>query len=784
MRDESPPAEDRSGIPPAGWLLLGALVLGLGYQLHLEPRYRFGDDDLEYAVPFSRYVARALQRGELPLWYPHSDLGSPFLARVPAMGPLYPGFALLLLLPPGWALSAGYALHVAIAGLGTFGLARRLGTSRAAAWAAALGFAGSTALTLCAHRGYLHHLVATAWLPAGLLAVERLASGGPALRWTAALGLSVGAAFLGGHTSTAFVVGLAIGVHGMIRIGLDTGPPATRLRRLALVGAGFALALAVAAAQLGPLIQASDGGPVAEGRAFAPWDLERVRPWRKVSLVLPAWDPGDKGHDHVGVAILTLALIALLQPGARPRSRELPLLVTGLLFGVLSLGPHTPLFGAAQALVPPLRALNYAYFFSAPYLLALALLAGLGIDRVARAGIRLPTAVGVVAGGGALLGIAARWVQEDAGSLSPWTASLVLALPGLLVPVLAGRIPAPRARVALLAALVALDVGLHTRAATHRTGPLFDDRAYFQAAGTLGLGTADPGDRVPPEVPPGRMPPGRIVHLESAGPASGWLLRRNEGAIGEFDVLRASSRLSWPPWHRVGSSMDAVEVRWVEQLAAVEGDRPVDDAPLCPSDRDLARLRALRVDRILTDRPLCPPAAEALPPLRSVDGRTLHRIPDPVPRVGLTDAIELAERPETRLGIPGWPVVHLDPTDATRSGLSGSAARERPGTVRVRSWTTSGRSLHVDTTRPALLVVADAAVEGWVAEVDGSSAAVLRADGLFVGVPVPAGIHRVELRFRPPGLVPSLVVSGSALLLAVVGLLRGRATDEPDGEPG
>jgi uncharacterized membrane protein YfhO len=48
-----------------------------------------------------------------------------------------------------------------------------------------------------------------------------------------------------------------------------------------------------------------------------------------------------------------------------------------------------------------------------------------------------------------------------------------------------------------------------------------------------------------------------------------------------------------------------------------------------------------------------------------------------------------------------------------------------------------------------VLVLHDTYYPGWLAEVDGRSASILRAFVLFRGVEVPAGTHRVTFRFAP-----------------------------------
>jgi hypothetical protein len=73
---------------------------------------------------------------------------------------------------------------------------------------------------------------------------------------------------------------------------------------------------------------------------------------------------------------------------------------------------------------------------------------------------------------------------------------------------------------------------------------------------------------------------------------------------------------------------------------------------------------------------------------------------------------------------------------------------------------------------PGWLVISRRWDKGWIAEVDGKEAEVLRADGVLQAVEVPEGQHVVELRFRPKDYVWGQRISiatASLVLLAVVG---------------
>jgi len=83
----------------------------------------------------------------------------------------------------------------------------------------------------------------------------------------------------------------------------------------------------------------------------------------------------------------------------------------------------------------------------------------------------------------------------------------------------------------------------------------------------------------------------------------------------------------------------------------------------------------------------------------------------------------------------------------------------------------------VDLAAPGWLVVVDGYDPGWTARVDGLAAPLLRANMLFKAVPVPAGHHHVDMRYRSPLMRLSAVLSGSAVAggLALAAARRRRA---------
>lgn len=85
---------------------------------------------------------------------------------------------------------------------------------------------------------------------------------------------------------------------------------------------------------------------------------------------------------------------------------------------------------------------------------------------------------------------------------------------------------------------------------------------------------------------------------------------------------------------------------------------------------------------------------------------------------------------------------------------------------------------------PGLLVTTLAAYPGWNAYLDGEKTRVVRTNGALIGLYVPPGAHRVELRFEPLAYQVGLYISCFALMLwtslfvALRGEGRGTQTDE------
>ena len=76
-------------------------------------------------------------------------------------------------------------------------------------------------------------------------------------------------------------------------------------------------------------------------------------------------------------------------------------------------------------------------------------------------------------------------------------------------------------------------------------------------------------------------------------------------------------------------------------------------------------------------------------------------------------------------------------------------------------------------TRVGYLVLGESWAPGWLAWVDGRPAPILRANLIHRALPLPAGRHRVEFRYRPTAFRLGLYVSVTALaVLLALGTAR------------
>ena len=693
---------------PVRWpyLVLLAEVLGFWRAVLFSGRFAIPWDLQGYHQPLAWFVARSIARGELPLWNPYTYCGIPIYANLTAQLFYPPTMALLVLsnLVGGgrhllYFLELQVVLHALLGGCLTFRLLRRLGVSAAAALIGATVYQlGAYFATQAQHMGAID---AAAWMPLAWLAVIELA-GGFRWRWMAALTAALALSFLAGFpAATAVVYGSTLLLSVLLAAFRASFRMTLRIALYCLVA--FVWSAVISAVQLFPTVElnahsvsairfnfaASGGGvPLAAWPSlFYPNHFGILRadastwhsPWNVTFVYL-----------YCGIPALIFTAAALWH------RRHAMMLVFGgvaLASALWMFGDSTPVYrGIFYVLPKVLRSALYAEFAMCAFTLGVAVLAGLGADRLLK--------------------------SRSAGFQS----AVVL--------------------------LVALDLIVFS------SGRLFNT---IDLKGDPGIGYDNFEGY--PEVPQRlrqlvnqSVPPWRIDTINgSINWAHGAPLFEIPSANGDdpFALLRYMQfRLSFTGGERWGRYYEVFDP----------------DSPL---------LKFLNVRYVISRVPLAAPGKliyrEDLP------GNVVYENPNPLPRFVLVDRVIHASDAAAALRIlrsPDFDPRHEAVVEGIAEGAPPVASLLSDSHVKVVRYEPREVVLETDSIGPAFLATSEAYYPGWRAQIDGRDALLYLTNVAFRGLPVPSGHHRITMRFDPPILGWSALVSLAGLVLLGAGLIR------------
>lgn len=718
--------------------------------------------------PFAQALARGVKNGDI-LRTPLLFNGMPLFAH-PVVAGAYPPQYLVTLMEPARALSLLALGHLALAAAGMGLLLQRSGRSPAAATAGAilLGLSGIAVSSML----QINLLKALAWMPWVLLLTREVLVGTRARIWTFAL-LAVANAMLL-LSAEPFVV-LPAGV-GIAMILLPSRAAWRQDLRAAIRPfAALACGLVVAAVLLIPTIRLSAtsvraAGFVSEGASQ--WSLHPVQ-LLSMTVPSPFGDPRLAGFDgfaadklttgrsneyfassYLGSLAVGLALAGLLFGGRRERVAALGLL--GLV--LLALGLHGP----TQVIVDAfeLHWLRYPVKWLVPALVPLAILVSAGVDALRT---RMRPAALVVAGSAAMPALAALFAAplgRLVGSWAPdelpdrirdilveqahdrilsggtWSGALsLLCLGALLLATRRGlRFAAWIPAMALL-----LDLGPWARRSVviesvdvYRRKPEVVEVLLAEPARQRVWTDAREDLKHPARQAPRTLPDIVIAHRDRLlyyGGASHGIDLAFPVDVDGLSSLRQHhlvEALASAAWRERLMLLGAAGVTHVVTMdSTLEGSLVQSVAEI-----DVGAAKPMRV---LRNR-LALPRARVVPELRRHHGSEDHAAQmsggpvDLFARVSLVAALDWPESlAEASLPPPS-------------EGWRGSAriVAEPPGGLDVVTEGDGGA-----------LVVSDAWMLGMRATLDGQPVELFRADHAFLGVLVPAGEHRVEIRYSP-----------------------------------
>ena len=752
------------------------LVLALVHFPIFLGRIVFARDAALWIFPVRQFVAEAFRHGQSAAWNPHVGLGISTLSN-PLYAPLYPPHWLLRLVPEARLAQAlswiGFA-HVVWGALGIFLLMRRLGGSPRAGLVAGLVWALSGNTASAWITGAL--LAAGAWIPwcgLGFVALVRSGSGDrwhSYLRGVSKAALPVAMAFSVGELFFALMgvgVGLVLAVADA-RGALAEGHAVVPGQRLRLCGTlVLAMGLGVTAGG-GAVILPARAASLATERAkplprmvAEAWSLH---PLRLLELVAPEalGDPdahypgarfvGDRNTPWPLIPSIYLGASAMVLVLAAFRRRDRTSVAIGTLGFValtIALGRFFIAHRVLCWLVPPLAYMRSPEKYLVIVVLAVALLAGLGADRISDNGFRLYKRslafLGAMAGVAVTAGL---WLSPDLAQVMAVAAWRGACAAGMMMIVVAlGQRRPSWARV-MMVTVIAVDLAL---SAWPRLP--FGPASLAQAPPVVAAIRKDAGNHAD-----GALPPPRVFRLESV----------------ERSVTHFVPAATVPEGQRRGGLTLVPNLAAAFGLAAVPGYDaaiPTSLTEVWQSQPDVVKLmRLLAVDYVIgpVDDPEAPVSAPdgLIPMMDPAPGARLFRTKVPLPRVFLAGHAEvIAETAaRSRLAEPAVLAGHtvLLAPSATATELTGPV--RSTGTCRLSLYTNTQIEARCEADAESVAVFVEQYDPGWRAEVDARPAQLERANLIGRAVRLPPGSHRVVLTFTPPWQAFGLTLSGLGVL--------------------
>ncbi len=703
--------------------------------------------------------------GSIPQWNPYLFGGLPYIAGMHG-DIFYPTAWLRWIMPVDLAITWGMALHFVLAGFFGYLLARGLKLSWSAAVVSGVAYQLSGIVASQVSPGHDGKLFVSALAPLGFLSLLNAIRHGKA-EWYGWLAVVVGLCLLSPHYQMTYFLLLALGLWTLYLALLDPEREATgsRWSPIAWAAGAVAVGIGIAGLQILPFLEYIPHSPRAAGGPNTGWayaNLFAMPPEELVTALLPEFNGVLDGYwgrnafkfhtEYLGAVVLMLVALAWGGPERRRLLRILSFLAA--IFLLLAFAGHTPFYRPFYEFMPmmkKLRAMGMVFYLVA---LPVALMAGVGADRLL-AGRSTRRGVGLLVGGFglfALLGLAGvlqvvaeglalpermAAVQANAPALRSGSARL------LLVVLLAGAVMwlvRERRLAGLPAALILTGI---------TTLDLWSiDRRFFEFSPRASvLFRPDEVTRHLAAI----HTPYRVLDYGGVYRQSSILMAyRIPNALGYhgnelryYDELGGKDR----GWANLGSPnlLDLLAVRFLllDQVQPIPGYHQV----LGPVST------AFGTTAVLYERDSVPPYARVVATaVKLPDSQVPPTVADP--RFPLDKVVLYPETASVAL-----PPLR-QPLPATR--VQARVAAWAPGRIAVE--------LAGADTDSSYLLIAENWYPDWHATIDGVPARVLRGDHALLSVPLPPGARKVELRFDSPAYARGKLVSLLALL-AAAGLL-------------
>jgi len=761
----------------------------------------FARDVSTFHYPLKKLVTEAYARGEWPLWNPYVQLGQPLLANPNSMA-VYPGQLLFHILPFSWAFELHFVIHCALAGLGTFRLARKLSLSLQAAFLSAViyNFSGVALSTV----NLFNILPVVAFLPWLSVALLWLLSSPSVARACLAI-LLFGAFLLLLEPLSSLATGLFLCILAG-RYWRSLGAAETSLGRLArILGLVFLGSISVAAVQILPTLELLQFSGRKGGLGFSEATFWSLHPVQFLQVLCPKvlgeyfrleapvpWPARffDQREPYLLSCYFGAMAILLAAWGGWHSIRHWAtqaLLVGMALSFLLALGLHTPLYSALFDWVPAFRYGRFPVKFLLVTNLCLSLLAGTGWASLqgpqepihVRRKRWLVAGLAVFAIGLATLYFQPAWklfgaIRTSRGKLQWLGTEQPLKIGGELV--FQGirhvhlhlgvfcallllrhwRFGRPNLLGAVVIAFTLLDLW----SSNFWINPSGDEGLYEQAPAAQYLQEREKSDG-----------PFRIFRFEPASLRDHPSIRYETDSViwislyrklTLFPFLAAKDHLAYS----VFPSIDRLETPFVQAL-----NRTLDETKYL--DRRLSVLAALNVRYVVSPVEL---ASDRLNLERQFEVNSdqplrLYSVGNPQARAALVtrDALLSMTDSSARASLPPQ-----ETSDPLHPGFPIWAQPPAGSAVKISKYSSAEVVMEVECPRESLLVLRDNSYPGWVARVDDAIRPIEIAHPTMRAVGVPTGSHRVVFRFEPESFRRGATISLVSLVLTIASLATSR----------
>ncbi len=689
-------------------------------------------------VAYANYQADRLEHGQIALWDPFNNSGTPFLADTQAAA-LYPPRLITLTLvnwvsagnpSPGVlynALQLEMTAHVLLTSLLFYALLRKMTVGHAGTYAAGL----AAALTF-AYGGYLTGypplqlaiLEAGVWLPLSLLGLHLAIRPAPkpiSWGWLGLAGIALALAFLAGHPQTDLqFIYLCAGylAYCVWRAGRDWRTFLAALIVFGAIGGGLAAAQVIPGLEFSRFsARNTDFSFDSQGNGFPLYDV--------VQMLFPGfmsvWSPL-----YFGITGAALALLAIWKKIGEWRF-WLAAAAIGLVF---AFGHNTILYDAAYNFLPGFslfRGQERAAFVVAA---CCAVLVGLGASAFAEVlpPLRYQWTIRAVVIGMAVAAsiFFVHWQlypNDDVRRLGLIAASLWIG--GLTIALLTWKVAGNwRWRQIALIGLIAFDLFTFGRSSQN-----YEAQSAF-----------------------GRLPtPPLVQQIQSDQDG----VYRVDGSRGLFE--------------NYGSLYDVIDINGTSPLRIAGYERLL----------GLPKPRAwelLAVRYVLTpDQQLPIPSTIVGTGTDKYGPINLHRLTDPGPFARLvyrtwiasTEDGQLSALADVNIDLRHTVVLASTPLISLPDSLPSDANVD---IINVIDYAPEVFAIHTHTSSNAILAIAQVDYPGWQAPIDGQPTQVLQANLALMAVALPAGDHVVRFVFQPLS-----VAMGGLISLLTLALLIGGA---------